>query len=83
MMHALTAQMNHREAMALQSKWIPPWKYPANWLAQRCWKDELSMEALQERPHAEHAKNIRNRGAAPDMFCPPEDDDELAGNKNQ
>ncbi len=79
MMHALTAQINHREAMKLQDKWIPPWKYPANWLAQRCWEDELSLDALQEKPHAEHAKNSRNRGAAPDMFCPPEDDDEPAG----
>ena len=80
MTHALTSQMNHREAMALHGKWIPPWKYPANWLAQRCWEDELSLDALQEKPHAEHAKNSRNRGAAPDMFCPPEDDDEYAGN---
>ena len=80
MMHALIAQINHREAMALQNKWMPPWKYPANWLAQRCWEDELSIDALQERPHAEHAKNSRNRGTAPDMFCPPEDDDEPAGN---
>ena len=80
MMHALIAQINHREAMALQNKWMPPWKYPANWLAQRCWEDELSIDALQERPHAEHAKNSRNRGAAPDLFCPPEDDDEPAGN---
>ena len=80
MMHALTAQIHHREAMALQGKWIPPWKYPANWLAQRCWEDELSLDALQEKPHAEHEKNTRNRRAAPDMFCPPEDDDEYAGN---
>lgn len=80
MMQALAAQINHREAMALQDKWMPPWKYPANWLAQRCWEDELSMDVLQEKPHAEHAKNIRNRGAVPDMFCPPEDDDESAGN---
>ncbi|MGF2339063.1 hypothetical protein ACHBX4_19360, partial [Acinetobacter baumannii] len=57
--NALTAQINHRDTMKLQGTWVPPWKYPANWLAQRCWEDELPTDALQEKHHAEHTKNTR------------------------
>lgn len=76
LIHALQTQINHVEAMQLRGTWVPPWKYPANWLAQRCWEDELSTDALQETPHAEHTKNTRKRDTATDMFCPPCDVDE-------
>ncbi len=68
--NALTAQINHRDTMKLQGTWVPPWKYPANWLAQRCWEDELT-DALQEKHHAEHTKNTRKRHTTEDLFCPP------------
>ncbi|HAT3858940.1 TPA: hypothetical protein ACF0W8_002909 [Legionella pneumophila] len=71
--NALTAQINHRETMKLQGTWVPPWKYPANWLAQRCWEDELPTDALQEKHHAEHTKNTRKRHTTEDLFCPPRD----------
>lgn len=74
--HALQTQINHREALSLKGTWVPPWKYPANWLAQRSWEDELTTEALQERRHAEHPKNTRKRDTATDMFCPPCEADE-------
>jgi hypothetical protein len=76
---ALQTQINHVEAMKLGGIWVPPWKYPANWLAQRCWEDELSTDVLQEKKYAEHAKNTRKRDTATDMFCPPCDSDEPAG----
>ena len=76
LIQALQTQVNHVEAMQLRGTWVPPWKYPANWLAQRCWEDELSTDALQETPHAEHTKNTRKRDTATDMFCPPSDVDE-------
>ncbi|HHS3313271.1 TPA: hypothetical protein ACTGGB_003247, partial [Legionella pneumophila] len=69
--NALTAQINYRDTMKLQGTWVPPWKYPANWLAQRCWEDELPTDALQEKNHAEHTKNTRKRHATEDLFCPP------------
>ncbi|HCX3504788.1 TPA: hypothetical protein OZL71_001240 [Legionella pneumophila] len=69
--NALNTQINHCETMKLQGTWVPPWKYPANWLAQRCWEDELPTDALQEKHHAEHTKNTRKRHTTEDLFCPP------------
>ncbi|MCW8436808.1 hypothetical protein [Legionella pneumophila] len=79
--NALTAQINHRDTMKLQGTWVPPWKYPANWLAQRCWEDELPTDALQEKHHAEHTKNTRKRHTTEDLFCPPRDAEDR-GNSN-
>lgn len=76
LIQALQTQVNHVEAMQLRGTWVPPWKYPANWLIQRCWEDELSTDALQETPHAEHTKHTRKRDTATDMFCPPCDVEE-------
>jgi len=71
LIQALHKQIDHVAAMNLRGAWVAPWKYPANWLAQRCWEDELSTDALQETHHAEHEKNTRKRDTAGDMFCPP------------
>lgn len=76
LMQALQKQITHVETMRSHGTWVAPWKYPANWLIQRCWEDELSMEALQETVHAAPAKNTRKRDTATDLFCPPCDVDE-------
>ena len=76
LIQALQTQINHVEAMQLRGTWVPPWKYPVNWLTQQCWEDELSTDAIQEIQHAEHTKNTRKRDRASDMFCPPSDVDE-------
>lgn len=39
-----------------QGQWLPEWKYPANWLAQHCWEDEINPNTLQESNHAIHQK---------------------------
>jgi hypothetical protein len=76
LIQALQTQVNHVDAMQLRGTWVPPWKYPANWLIQRCWEDELSTDALQETSHAEHTKHTRQRNTTTDMFCPPCDVEE-------
>lgn len=76
LIQGLQKQINHVEAMQLCGTWVPPWKYPANWLTQRCWEDELSTDALQETSHAEHTKRTRKRDTETDMFCPPCDVEE-------
>lgn len=76
--NALNTQITHRETMRLQGTWVPPWKYPANWLAQRCWEDELPTDALQEKQHAEHTKNTYKRHITEDLFCPPCEPEERA-----
>ncbi|RUR10822.1 hypothetical protein [Legionella sp. km772] len=75
-MHALQQQIQHRDQLKAQGTWVPPWKYPANWLAQRCWEDGLFMDALQEVSHAKHEKNTRVRNTGADLFCPPCDEEE-------
>lgn len=67
---ALTAQINHREAQLQQGNWVPPWKYPANWLMNQCWNDELAMDS-KEKPHAARRTNTRNN-AEKEWFWIPE-----------
>lgn len=75
MMQALEAQIIHTDLMKARGLWMPNWKYPANWLAQRCWEDELSTDVLQEKHHAEPTKNPKkHRGKDP--FAPPIDTEE-------
>lgn len=69
LMESLQHQINHIEAMKVSGLWVPPWKYPANWLAQRCWEDEL-MEVTQERKHEKHQDNHQHESTK-DMFWNP------------
>ncbi|USQ12959.1 hypothetical protein J2N86_09620 [Legionella lytica] len=76
LMQALQQQLQHRNQLKAQGTWVPPWKYPANWLANRCWEDEVFMDALQESTHAQHEKSIRTNNTGADLFCPPCDEEE-------
>jgi hypothetical protein len=58
-MSSLQQQIHHRDQLKAKGTWVPPWKYPANWLAQRCWEDGLFMDELRESGHAKHEKNTR------------------------
>lgn len=75
-MQALEQQIQHRDKLQAQGTWVPPWKYPANWLVQRCWEDSLFMDAPREIPHAKHEKNTRAGNTSADLFCPPCDEEE-------
>ncbi len=66
----LEIQIKNREAMRLNGQWVPPWKYPVNWLLQQCWQDEITVDAVQEIQRAELKTNTRKQPAR-DMFCPP------------
>lgn len=68
---ALQAQINHRQTLLANNQWVPPWKYPANWLANACWEDEINFEVTKEKNHASNGKNYRNERAT-DPFCPSE-----------
>ena len=52
-LQALEMQINNRESKQLNGVWVPPWKYPVNWLSQQCWQDEITIDAVQETRHAE------------------------------
>ena len=73
-MQAVTAQIKNRDEKQLQGNWIPPWKFPANWLINQCWNDELTldqaMDKHQENQHATRRKNTGNESPK-DMFWIP------------
>ena len=78
-MQGLQAQITHNALMKSSGQWVPAWKYPAKWLAERCWEDEVSMELLEEQRHAKCTKDPKKRSTR-DPFCPPvETDEEDAG----
>ena len=79
MIHALNAQIKSRDAMQLSGSWVPPWKYPTNWLMQRSFEDEISMDTRQENSYANLKK--RSGESSKDMFwIPDESEDEQPKN---
>ncbi|MDF1756936.1 MAG: hypothetical protein P1U74_01365 [Legionellaceae bacterium] len=53
---ALTEQINHYQQQKLAGVWMPNWKHPANWLAKRCWEDEIYTQIPQETLNATYKK---------------------------
>ncbi|HAT7746995.1 TPA: hypothetical protein JBD88_03940 [Legionella pneumophila subsp. pneumophila] len=64
MIDALQAQIENRLDMELCGEWVPKWKFPANWLAQQCWNDELLPVRKQEQGHANTQTSYRKKSAA-------------------
>lgn len=44
---ALEDQVTASQQTQRARHWIPPWKFPANWLEQQCWNDEIQVELEQ------------------------------------
>ncbi|KTC66349.1 protein LvrA (plasmid) [Legionella adelaidensis] len=63
-LNTLQAQIKNRMEMELAGDWVPKWKFPANWLAQRCWNDELLTLRTQEPRDASHQNYSRKKSAA-------------------
>jgi hypothetical protein len=55
--NSLQQQITHTQQLQSQGHWVASWKYPANWLAQHCWNDELIMPVSQENTHAKNYSN--------------------------
>lgn len=64
---SLSGQIAFSQKQKSLGEWVPPWKYPANWLAQRAWEDEINEEELKEKQHASGKKHF-NRAATKDAF---------------
>lgn len=58
---ALEEQIAFYNQIKSQGQWIPDWKYPANWLAQHCWEDEINFNLTQEISHANHQRSHSNQ----------------------
>jgi hypothetical protein len=65
---ALKNQIKHREEQKQVGEWVPPWKFPANWLAQHCWNDELTPVKTMENNHATHKKSRTRQSATTEFW---------------
>ncbi|HHS2910701.1 hypothetical protein SCQ05_04345 [Legionella pneumophila serogroup 1] len=73
MLQALAQQIKARTEKEANGEWVPAWKFPANWLSQKCWEDEVKIELTQERRNEKRRANTEN--TARDPFWNPETGD--------
>jgi hypothetical protein len=58
---ALQKQIQLHQQQQSQGQWVAAWKFPANWLAQRCWEDEIQIDVCQETKNAVHETNYKKQ----------------------
>ncbi|CZL28148.1 hypothetical protein [Legionella pneumophila] len=56
----LTEQIQLSRQKRSEGVWMPAWKYPANWLAQRCWETTSTILEAKEYNHAIHETNSKH-----------------------
>lgn len=54
---SLTEQIQLETKKRAEGVWVPSWKYPANWLTQRCWETTSTNLEAKENDHAIHETN--------------------------
>lgn len=54
---ALEMQTAFYNELQRKGQWVPGWKFPANWLAQECWEDEINENELKEQNHAKYQEH--------------------------
>ena len=69
-LQALDSQIKARKAKEAHGEWVPAWKFPANWLSQKCWEDEVKIELTQEKRNEKCGTNTKS--GAIDPFWNPE-----------
>lgn len=70
---ALQNQIKATTEKEAHGQWVPAWKYPANWLSQKCWQDEVKTEVPKEKRNAKHRSN--GKATTADPFWSPESQD--------
>lgn len=73
MLQALDQQVKARNTKEAHGEWVPAWKYPTNWLAQKCWEDEIKTEVPKEKRNAKRRPSTET--TARDPFWIPETED--------
>jgi hypothetical protein len=66
---ALAQQIKDRKTREAHGEWVPAWKFPTNWLSQRCWEDEVTINFKQEKRNEKCRSNTRDNH---DPFWSPE-----------
>lgn len=81
MLQALENQIKVRNAKEAHGEWVPPWKYPTNWLTQKCWEDEVNIDLKQEKRNAKRRSSTET--TARDPFWNPEAEDATSTAKDE
>lgn len=81
MLQGLNQQITARRAKEAHGEWVPPWKYPANWLDQKCWEDEVEIELTQENRNAKRCPNTKTTTVDP--FWNPETEDTASSSEDE
>ena len=58
---ALNQQIHSSHLQQSQGEWIPKWKFPANWLMQHCWEDEIHIPQPKETKNETHPRPHREQ----------------------
>ncbi len=61
---ALQAQIKNHHELITAGHWVPKWKYPANWLLQQCWLEEIETLDTKERQNAKSRSNRQRKTSA-------------------
>jgi|GEM_PF-802845 len=61
---ALQAQIKNHHELITAGHWVPKWKYPANWLLQQCWLEEIEPVDTKERQNAKSRSNHQRKTSA-------------------
>lgn len=80
MLQALDNQIKSRKTKEAHGEWVPAWKFPANWLSQKCWEDDIRIEL---KPEKRNEKRRTNTGTAHDPFWNPEAEDSASTGEDE
>lgn len=61
---ALQAQIKNYHELITAGHWVPKWKYPANWLSQQCWLEEIETVDKKEHQNAKSRSNRKRKTSA-------------------
>jgi hypothetical protein len=84
-LNALQNQLHFVQRQQSLGRWVPNWKNPANWLAQRCWNDVIPTEQpLQENQHAKNQVSYRKQQTTDSLWalCKPDSEESDASCSN-
>ncbi|HFL2715765.1 TPA: Vir protein [Legionella pneumophila] len=64
LLSSLNAQIELYQQQSSEGIWLPAWKFPANWLAQRCWEYQTPTHTEKEYIHAAHERTTENKSSS-------------------
>ena len=62
-MNALQQQITAHQQLQKQGEWVPNWKYPANWLAQKSWNHVVTVQTSMESTNEKSQRSYSSKNA--------------------